>query len=84
MKLQIKFITKLLTNWGRGGKPLLAARQQLSLNWRAVFYIISRSTIFVKNKFMKIFSCKNPESFHKKGIDILTLSRYYNSVKRER
>lgn len=32
---------------------------------------------------MKIFSCKNPESFHKKGIDILTLSRYYNSVKRE-
>lgn len=67
MKLQIKFITKLLTNWERGGKPpFLAARQQLSLNWRAVFYIISRSTIFVKNKFMKIFSCKNPKSFHKK------------------
>ena len=66
MKLQMKFIIKLLTNWGRGGKPLLAARQQLSLNWRAVFYIISRSTIFVKNKFMKIFSCKNPISFHKK------------------
>lgn len=22
MKLQIKFITKLLTNWERGGKPL--------------------------------------------------------------
>lgn len=38
------------------GKGFQAARQQLSLNWRAVFGIISRSMIFIKNKFMKIFS----------------------------
>lgn len=74
-------MSKLRKEWQA---PSLAARQQLSLNWRAVFGIISRSTIFVKSKFMKIFSCKNPKNFHKKAIDILTSSRYYNSVKRER
>ena len=84
MKLQMKFIIELLTNWERGGKPLFSrAPTVVSKLARGVLHYITIHDFCQEQIYENIFM-KKSQKFSQKTIDILAPMRYYNSVKSER